>query len=523
MKILLIQPPYPFSEFPKPSFALMSLGAVLKEQEGEVKVLDLLTTRFSWSKIQNCLNQFQPEVIGITSVTMNFPIALKIIKYCKKISPDTLTIMGGPHVTFTAQEVLSQHAEVDIIVRGEGEETIKEICQFAPRKEFTKIKGIAFRQNGKIQINADRPFLSDLNLLPNPERKLFPLSRYLALKVPASILTSRGCPVGCIFCVGYRMLGRKGRFRNPQRVVDEIEAALNLGFEEICFDDDLFTKRRSHVMNICQEIKKRGLRFPLYLFARVDTVDEPILRELRSVGCSMICFGLESGNQKILDKANKKITLAKIRQAIEMCKEVGISPFGSFILGLPGETRETMAETLAFAQSLGIPYGFHLLAPFPGTRIRERAADYGLKILTDDWSLYDADHAITETKELPASAVEDFARRFFQNLNMEIENLKRATLAGTYFGPYREEIEKRLEIDFAWQLLSRDLLEEKGELKNYSALNIEDALRALATQLAKETSYPLAFVEKRLQEYRQKRLIICQRKENSFKWNWRDE
>ncbi|MGB9697997.1 MAG: B12-binding domain-containing radical SAM protein [Thermodesulfobacteriota bacterium] len=523
MKFLLIQPPYPFSEFPKPSLALMSLGAVLKENDVEVKVLDLLATRFSWSKIEDSVNRFQPDLIGITSVTMNFPVALKIIKYCKKISPETLTIMGGPHVTFMAEEVLQQHEEVDIIVQGEGEETVKEICRLAPQKELAKIKGIAFRQNGKMQINEDRPFIGDLNLLPNPERTLFPISRYLAMKVPASILTSRGCPVGCSFCVGYRMTGQKGRFRDPQRVVDEIEAALNLGFEEVCFDDDLFTRQRSHVLGVCQEIKKRGLRFPLYLFARVDTVDEPILRELRSVGCSMICFGLESGNQKILDQAHKRITLAKIRQAIEICKQVGISPFGSFILGLPGETRETMEETLAFAQSLGIPYGFHLLAPFPGTRVRERAAEYGLKILTDDWSLYDADHAVTETAELPAKAVEEFAQKFFSGLNKEIERMKQATLAGAYNGPYKEEMEKRLEIDFAWQLLSRDLLEEKGEIKNYLAIDVEDSLKKLAEELARETSYPLPFVEKKLADFFQKRLIICQNKADSFKWHWRDD
>lgn len=523
MKFLLIQPPYPFSEFPKPSLALMSLGAILKKHNVEVKVLDLLTTRFSWSKIQDCLNRFQPELIGITSVTMNFPVALKIIKFCKKISPETLTIMGGPHVTFTAEEILRQHEEVDIIVQGEGEETIKEICQFAPKKDLTKIRGIAFRQNGKIQVNGERPFIADLNSLPDPERTLFPVSRYLAMKVPASILTSRGCPVGCSFCVGYRMTGRKARFRAPQRVVDEIEAALNLGFAEVCFDDDLFTRQHRHVLGICQEIKKRGLKFPLYLFARVDTVDEPILRELRSVGCSMICFGLESGNQKILDQANKKITLAKVRQAIEICKQVGISPFGSFILGLPGETRETMEETLTFAQSLGIPYGFHLLAPFPGTQIRERASEYGLKILTNDWSLYDADHAITETVELPASAVEEFAQNFFQGLNKEIEKMKQSTLAGTYNGPYKEEMKKRLEIDFAWQLLSRDLLEKKGEIKNYLAVDVEDSLRTLATKLAQETSFPLAFVEKKLADYHRKKLIICQKKANSFRWSWRDE
>ncbi len=522
MKFLLIQPPYPFSEFPKPSFALMSLGAVLREINVEVRVLDLLTTRFSWSKIQDCLKQFQPDIVGLTCVTMNYPLALKIIKYCKKISPATLTIMGGPHATFMADEILRQHKEVDIIVRGEGEETIKEIAQLALPDELSKIKGITFRQNGRIQINEDRPFISDLNLLPHPARTLFPISRYLAMKVPASVLTSRGCPVGCSFCVGYRMTGRKGRFRDPQKVVDEIEHVLNLGFAEVCFDDDLFTRQRRHVLEVCQEIKRRGLKFSLYLFARVDTVDEIILRELRSVGCSMICFGLESGNQKILDRAGKKITLSQVRRAIALCQEVGIAPFGSFILGLPGETLRTMEETLSFAQSLGIPFGFHILAPFPGTKVREEAAAYGLKILTDDWSLYDADHAVTETAELPAHAVEEFAHKFFRGLNEEIERMKQSTLAGTYHGPYKQEMEKRLEIDFAWQLLSRDLLEEKGKIKYTEHNQVDESLKILAQRLAAETSFPLFFVEDQVNQYYQKRLIVCQKEADGLRWHWRD-
>lgn len=523
MKFLLIQPPYPFSEFPKPSLALMSLGAVLQELNIEVKVLDLISSRFSWSKVQNCLNQFQPDLIGITSVTMNFPVALNIIKYCKKLAPQALTIMGGPHVTFTAEEILFNHPEVDIIVRREGEETIKELVRAISQRKMAEVRGITYRQNGRIQNNADRPFIADLNLLPNPERRLFPISRYLAMRVPASVLTSRGCPVGCSFCVGYRMSGRKGRFRDPQRVVDEIESALRLGFEEVCLDDDLFTRNRTHVQQICQEINQRGLKFAMYIFARVDTVDRPLLHELRRAGCAMICFGLESGNQKILDRAHKKTTLEKARQAVKICQDVGISPFGSLILGLPGETRETMEETLAFAQSLNIPFGFHLLAPFPGTDIREKASAYGLKILSNDWSLYDADHALTETEELPARAVEEFAQKFFQNLNKEIERMKKATLAGTYTGPYKEEMEKRLDVDFAWQLLSRDLIEEKGQIKNSSApLTEESALKVLAERLAKETSFPLSFVENKLIHYFKKGLISCAKNQDSLRWKWKE-
>ncbi|MCX5911223.1 MAG: radical SAM protein [Deltaproteobacteria bacterium] len=526
MKILFIQPPYPFSEFPKPSYALMSMGAVLKEQGMDVEVLDLLSTRYSQKKIEDRLARYQPDLIGITSVTMNFPAAARILQTCKTLMPEATAVIGGPHATFMAEETLRSYPEVDLVVRGEGEETIREVAIALDRREgLEKVQGLTFRRNGTVARTEDRPFIEDIDRLPLPDRTLFPISRYLAMRVPASVLTSRGCPTGCSFCVGYRMTGRKGRFRNPLRVVDEIEAARRLGFEEVCIDDDLFTRNRRHVTAICDEILNRGLTLKLYIFARVDTVDEPLLRKLKEAGCAMICFGLESGNQRILDLANKRATVERARRAVELSKAAGIAPFGSFILGLPGETRETMEETVSFARSLGIPYGFHLLSPFPGTRIRERASEYGIKILTDDWSLYDADHAVTETEALKAGEVESLAKNFFANLTAEIERMKKGTLTGTYTGPYREEMEKRLEVDFAWKLLSRDLLEEEGAIPE-AEVPLRDGrplpLEPLGRRIASAAEMPQEFVEKILRKWVVKELIVCRKDPAFHRWSWRE-
>ncbi len=522
MKILLIQPPYPFSEFPKPSWALMSLGALLHREGYEVEVLDLLSTAYSAEKIERRLHRFQPDVIGTTSVTLNFPAAVRILKACKEIHPEARTVMGGPHVTFTAEETLRKFPEVEIIVKGEGEETLTQMLSaFQRGSELEKIPGLVYRRNDHFVDTGSRPLLKDLDSLPLPERTLFPLSRYLAMRVPASVISSRGCPTGCTFCVGYRMMGRQGRFRDPVRVGDEIEAACRLGFDEICIDDDLFTRNRAHVLKICDEINRRDLRIKLYIFARVDTVEPVLLRRLREAGCAMICFGLESGNQNVLDKAGKRTTLEKARQAVRASKDAGIAPLGSFILGLPGETPESMAETISFAQSLEIAHGFHLLSPFPGTDVRERAAEFGLKILSNDWSLYDADHAITETESLPAVQVQAFARSFFGNLTAEIENMKKGTLAGTYQGPYREEMEKRLEVDFAWKLLSGDILEEHGRIPRSELINGE-SLGVLGSKISELTSLPGTFVGARLTKLRQKGLISCRETAEFDTWQWRE-
>ncbi len=526
MRVLLIQPPYPFSEFPKPSSALLSLGTLLQYEGVEVEILDLLSTRYAPEKIAKRLSHFQPEVIGITSVTMNFPAAMEILSSCKRMAPECTTVIGGPHATFTAEETLRDFPAVDLVVRGEGEETVRELLPaLRERKKLENVRGITFRENGNIRRTEDRPFIPDLDSLPLPNRKLFPLSRYLAMRVPVSILSSRGCPMDCSFCVGYRMTGRKGRFRNPFRVVDEIESARSLGFQEVCIDDDLFTRNRRHVFTICDDIIRRGWKMNLYIFARVDTVDSLLLQKLKEAGCKMICFGLESGNQSILDRARKRTTLERARRAVELCKDAGISPFGSFILGLPGETRETMEETSVFAQSLGIPYGFHLLSPFPGTRVRNRASEFGIKILTDDWSLYDADHAVTESEGVSAAEVEGFAQDFFRRLGSNIEEMKRGTLAGTYRGPFREEMEKRLEVDFAWKLLSGDLIETQGEIRRTEVPDsngTEASLKILARRLAAAVSLPLDFIENKINKLSRQSLLRCRTDGYSFCWEWNE-
>jgi hypothetical protein len=183
-----------------------------------------------------------------------------------------------------------------------------------------------------------------------------------------------------------------------------------------------------------------------------------------------------------------------------------------------------MEETVSFAQSLGIPHGFHLLSPFPGTRIRERAAEYGIKILTDDWSLYDADHAVTETADLKAGEVENLAKNFFANLTAEIERMKKGTLDGTYRGIYREEMEKRIEVDFAWKLLSGDWIEEKGTVPPAETLSDgrPQPLELLARRLASETTMPGEFVERTLSKWVKKGLIVCRQDETGHRWSWRE-
>jgi len=227
-RTLLINPPYPFSEFPIIPVGLLYVAGVLVHYGKEVDVLDLLVSKYSKDKIKNKIEEFKPDVVGITCVTMNYPVASDILKYCKSVNKKIITVIGGPHVTFNAEETLREAPWIDIVVRREGDFTMLDIVN---GKKPADIDGIAYRdRNGGIKLTKERALIENLDELPPPARHLFPISKYLALDAHASLLAGRGCPFNCIFCVGSKMGGRKARYRNPKLVVDEIEESLALGF-----------------------------------------------------------------------------------------------------------------------------------------------------------------------------------------------------------------------------------------------------------------------------------------------------
>lgn len=398
MKVLLINPTYPFEESPTPPFGLMSLAAYLLDHNIEVRIEDYIITPYSKKRIKKVIDEYRPDVIGGTGVTMNIKTSLNVLKDCRDIDPDVIIVMGGPHVTFDADNILSQNQHIDYIIRGEGEITFLDFLEkTGTGRSISDVEGLSYRENGQVRHNKNRPLIEDINILPYPARHLVQLSKYRALGMPINMTTSRGCPYKCIFCVGSRMVGKKVRNYDVKRVVDEFEMLSKMGFKQINIVDDLFTANKNRCIAICDEILRRGIKHKWNAFSRVDTVSRDLLEKLKEAGCTTLCFGIESGNQGILNTAKKKTTIEKCRKAISLCNETGMEPMGSYILGLPGETPETVKQSLEFAKGLCRNYGFHILSPFPGTEVREKSGEYGIKILTDDWDKYDANQAICET------------------------------------------------------------------------------------------------------------------------------
>ncbi len=339
-------------------------------------------------------------LIGGTSHSRfaSFNIASRI----KEVSPQTVVVYGGPHATFTADDTLLNIPAIDIIVRGEGEESCRELADWVGvggrPGDLQKIKGISYRDNGGIVHNPPRPAIKDLDSLGPPAHELVPMHRYdMKMEylddVPgASIMTARGCPIGCTFCSASAMFGKSYRARSPAAVADEVEDLLtNYGARGIKIFDSTFTLSRRHVEGFCAELTNRGINVPWECEIRVDNVDKGLLAKMQKAGCYYVDVGAESGSQRVLDECvRKKITLEAAENVLRWSQDLGLLTKVFFTLGHPGETYEEAKETNRFIRR-NRKYirlsAYHAgIKIYPGTFIERYAWDNGLMPPAFRWS-----------------------------------------------------------------------------------------------------------------------------------------
>jgi anaerobic magnesium-protoporphyrin IX monomethyl ester cyclase len=523
MRVAIIAPPYPLEEAPAPPLGVTYVAAAFENAGAEVRIFDYIVSRYTRNKLRAQLEEFNPQVVGATSVTLNFPGAAEIVCEAKRQQPSLITLMGGPHVSFSADRTLLDYPEIDLIVMGEGERTIAElmVADMNP-SQWGKIRGLAYRRDDGIVMNEPQPFIEDLDSLPYPARHLLPLSRYQALGYSISIITSRGCPYSCIFCQGRRMVGDRVRQRNASLVVDEIEQILSYGINRINVADDLFVSNRGKVKEVCGEIMSRGLRFNWSAFARVNTVDRETLALMREAGCDSVSFGVETGNPELLKLIRKGITLDQVREAVSLCREVGIIAHTSFIVGLPGETPETLKETGTFAASLGSLYGYHFMTPFPGTTVREEVDKYDIEILTDDWTRYDANSAIVKTSRLTPEEIESFVAKFENEIDSVWQSMVRGYHEKTNPPEIDMQVEGHFRMKLVYRLLSEDLIEERG---SFSLSEIEDreedgGLEKLCLRIAEATGEDGELIRKTLLSFVASGYIKAKTTGNRLDWFW---
>ncbi|RLF16339.1 MAG: B12-binding domain-containing radical SAM protein [Thermoprotei archaeon] len=412
MRVLLVNPPPPkgalSEELQAPHIGLAYLAAVLEREGHKVWVIDSHPLGLESLKLLPLIaKSINPDVVGLTSTTFTINQAYEAAKAVKAALPDVKVLMGGPHVTFMDAEALST-GYVDAVIRGEGEETLLEVLsRIEEGRGLEGVKGVSYvSQRGAIKREPARPLIEDLDSLPYPSYDHLPLEAYrsFGLKPTLPILTSRGCPFRCKFCVSWKIYQGRYRQRSPKNVVDEIEHHVErYRVTDFSFVDDLFTLSKKRVKEICREIRSRGLEISWGCSARVDTIDAELLREMRKAGCHTVYFGVESGSQRVLDSMGKGFSSSKTEEAFKLCKRLGLSTVASVILFWPDETREEVKETLRFVRRLDADLAqFCIATPFPGTDLFENLKARGmLKVL--DWSKYDIVTPVFETPQFSIS------------------------------------------------------------------------------------------------------------------------
>ncbi len=520
--VILVNPWYPIGETPSPPLGLAYLAASLEAAGHRVVVLDYVVYPYSMDRLRSWMEKLSPDIVGVTAVTMNVNKALEVVRDVKAIAPETITVIGGPHATFAAEETLRDCPQLDIVVLGEGEDTIVRLAKSAgDPQSWADIPGILYRHDERIVRTRPKDGFLDVNRLPQPARHLLALDRYRMLHMPITLTTSRGCPFQCIFCVGRKMVGAKVRYRSAQAVVDEMEMVARYGFHQINIADDLFTANEKHCTAICEEIRARRLNVRWTSFARVDTVSLKVLKAMKEAGCTAVSFGMESANAEILKTCRKGITREQIVQAVRMCSEAGIQAHGSFILGLPGETPETIAETLAFGEELkamGVSFGFHLLAPFPGTRVREERERYGIRILSDNWDDYHANRAIVETEKADRQRMNAIVEEWENAFNAELGRISDRMKSGEATDEERALLTHLERTVWLYELMMADALKTIGAQPEAP---IETAVQTLTERVLPfvQNATPLK-LQAVLQAAVREKDILPIRREDGIHWVW---
>lgn len=502
MRVLLLSTPYPLSESVTPPLGLAYIGACLEQEGVDVQILDFLVSKYTPSRLRQTLEEFRPQIVGATCVTLSYKVAARMLKVCKDFDPRIMTVIGGPHVTFVPELTLRRAPWIDAVVIGEADLTVRDLVRVTDGGgDLDQVAGIAFARDGVVMRTERRQFVSDLDQLPMPARHLLPMARYSALKSPCTVITSRGCPFSCIFCSANGIFGRKVRLRDPGLVVDEIEMLdRDYDFIQINIVDDTFTVNHDHARRVCDEILRRNLKVKWSAYARVDTMEKELLRLMRRAGCVWVLFGVESADPDILRTIRKGITIEEVRAASRMATDAGLKVFNSFIFGLPGESPDTIRKSRALAHELshqyGAAYGFHVLSPLPGTRLHDRAEDYGIRLLTRDWNRYDANQVITETQFMSAEMLKGAISAYDNEMESAREYIRSQAASGD-----RECID-RLRGDeqqsFVWQLLKGDVIEKLGWVVT-SCDSREHAEVELAQRVSHKLGLPFDMVRRQIE------------------------
>ena len=399
MKVLLINPPrenelvgnnpalIDESRGYNPPLGLLYLAGYLREHsEHQVEVIDAQVEELSYPDLKEQITAARPDLVGLTAMTFTLLDVLETARLVKEAYPGVPVVVGGVHAFLYPIETVNL-TNIDYVISGEGEESFAILLdQLEGEFALDTVPGLTFLDNNELRRNPIPPLCGNLDALPFPARRLTPYQKYssvMAKRQPiTTMFTSRGCPFHCSFCARPH-LGKQFRYRKAENVVDEMEECVEIGIREFLIYDDTFTVNRERALAVCDEIIKRKLDIGWDIRARVDCVDEELLKRLKAANCERIHYGVEAGTEKILKVLNKGITLDQVKETVSLTKKLGIETLAYFMIGSPTETRDDIILTMDFALELK-PDFVHItiLCPFPATEIYSRGLREG--VFTED-------------------------------------------------------------------------------------------------------------------------------------------
>lgn len=432
MKVLLIRPPHHHmitTNVPKsvdaetgmyPPLGLLSVaGGVKRWTEADVEVLDTPAQKMDQDAIGRSVVESKPDVVGIQAMTFTLVDAIATARTVKSVCKDAHVCLGGPHVNLYPDETLGIDG-VDSIVLGEGERPFAELVNtIASGGDPASVAGVAVSRDGKASTTLARPLEGDLDDLPTPARDIIDNSVYwsvLAKRRPVTtMMTSRGCPMKCIFC-DRPHLGKTFRYRSADSVVAEMADCVDRGIHELFLYDDTFTIRRSRVLEVCEQIRQRGMDVQWDIRARANTLDDETVRAMKAAGVARIHIGVETGSPRILEVIKKGITLEQAHQAFELCRKNRINSLAYFMLGNPTETRDDIEMTFDFIRTCKADHAhISVTTPFPGTELYRMGLAQGLYD-RDYWAEFAAD---PDESFKPPAWTENFTQEELEELRKE--------------------------------------------------------------------------------------------------------
>ena len=393
--------------------SLPMIAGALEAKGHEVKILDCIANDVDVEGLKKEILAFNPAFVLFNMSTATSSSDIEVINMMRPLTKAHFTVIGN-HATSLPEEVLTA-SMLDSVIRREPELTVQDLADALEKgRRFGEVLGISFKdKNGTILHNEDRPFNEDLDDLPFAARHLLDNTRYTlpVINEPYTlIISSRGCPHSCIYCTAYQYYGKKLRLRSAQNVVDEMQECLEKHhIRNFTMWSDTFNQSKKFVMEVCAEIKKRGLEKKIRWMSnsRVDHVDAEVLKEMSSSGCIGISYGVESGVDEILKNMKKGATADQARVAVKLTKEAGIEVLAHIILGLPGDTPETIKQTIQYVKELDPDYAqFYCAIPFPKTELESMGKKNGW-ITTEDYAKYELNQPILN---LPTLSVEQLQK-----------------------------------------------------------------------------------------------------------------